>query len=565
MPPFACVIFGRMGALTLVGCMRYTVDVALHNARREPTMEKLKRFWWHTPAALAVGLCAFFNPFLFFLSTDFHGCFADVVPGCDIVIRVVQWLCAIGILGLLFVFNLGKGQALCNNKAVVVAYTVAAIFTWLLTVANIVILLLLSSSIPMARYYFEIAAPYLLGFGVVLSLCFVVPRLGNKTKIAIVVAIYALCGLMIVAVDLWHCEPFDFCTTPVVFDTGDGYSVVWSTTDISTGYVSYTYRGQQYEVADSQYGRMVSNRTIHHANIPYQHLDGNTYTVHATRMLDNAPYFARRGKTISTTRTFAGRPTQDIHMVAITDNHCLSRAKFGKVRQDDYNCVLMLGDFSDFVHQELDIADFLLYPAAYLSDGTIPVLYAKGNHDTHSEMGADLAYLLGYDSFYYRVTYGEYTFTVLDSGSCNVDLEEEKYAGVGRYIAYRQQQLDWFEALPAAAGYEIAVVHVWDYASVAEGVSDDRARNQAARYAACVKAKSIDFQLSGHKHDLCFFPDGVNGVEVPMLRCGGISAGLIGHSLIYSVLSMQDGKITMTGYNTRSATPVWSDSYTMTK
>lgn len=526
-------------------------------------MEKLNRLLYAKPATLLIGLLSFFNPFLFYLSTDFHGCFADVVPGVDIVIRVLGILCAVWVLGVLFLRNLGLFPRFTAHKAVTIAYCVAAALTCLLTIANVVILILLSSSIPMARYYFEKEAPFLVGIGVALSLAFVVPHLGDKTKIAIVVAVYALCGLLLVAANFWHIDAFDFCTQPVVFDTGEGYSIVWSTTDISTGYVTYTYQNKQYEVADANYGRMVSNRTIHHALVPYEHLDGNTYTVHATRMLDNAPYFARRGKTIQTSRTFAGRPTGDINMIAITDNHCLSRAKFRKVQQGDYNVVLMLGDFSDFVHQELDISDFLLYPAAYLSNGEVPVLYAKGNHDTHSEMGADLAYLLGFEQLYYQTTYGEYTFTVLDSGSCNVDLEEEKYGGVGRYIPYREQQLDWMATLTPSAGYDIAVVHVWDYASVAEGIHNDVAAAQVARYAACLSTLGADFQLSGHKHDWAFFSNGVDGIPVPVLRCGGISSGLIGHSLTYSVLSMRNGIVSVTGYNTKSAQPVNTVTYNM--
>ena len=252
-------------------------------------------------------------------------------------------------------------------------------------------------------------------------------------------------------------------------------------------------------------------------------------------------------------------------MAVVTDNHCLSRTKFQSVRQDDYNVVVMLGDFSDFVHQELDISDFLLYPAWYLSHGEVPVLYAKGNHDTHCEMGADLAYLLGFDSLYYRTTYGDYTFTVLDSGSCNVDLEEEKYAGVGRYIPYREEQLDWLAGQTASAGYDVVLVHVWDYASVAEGVKNAQAEAQVVRYNHCLQAMSADFQLSGHKHDLNFFQNGVDGVDVPVLRCGGISAGLIGHSLTYSVVEFHDGVVRMTAYNTRAKEPVWQGTYTMTR
>ncbi len=528
-------------------------------------MQSIKRFLYCRPVALVVGLMAFFNPFLFYLSTDFHGCFADVVPGTDVLIRVLQMLVAVGILGLLFVRNLGIWHSFSEHKAVVIAYFVLAVLAALLFVANVVILILLSSGIPMARYYFEIEAPYLLGFGVAISLAFVIPRLASRTKIAIVVLVYFLCGILLVAVDFWHIEPFAFTVEPIVFDVGDGYSVVWSTTHVSTGYLTYTYAGTEYEVDDANYGRLASNHTIHRVHVPYDHLDGNTYTVHSTYMIDNAPYFPARGRTLTASRTFRGRPEGDIKMVAITDNHCLSRTKFNRVRQDDYDVVVMLGDFSDFVHQELDIADFLLYPAWHLSNGEVPVLYAKGNHDTHSEMGADLGYLLGFDSFYYRTTYGDYTFTVLDSGSCNVDLEEAKYGGVGRYIDYREGQLDWLSAFGPSSGYDVAIVHVWDYASVAEGVKNQKAEQQVERYAQCLTAMSVDLQLSGHKHDFRFFADGVDGVPVPVLRCGGISSGLLGHSLTYTVLDFHEGEVSISAYNTRQSDALWTGTYTMSR
>lgn len=528
-------------------------------------MDKIRAFLYRRPVAYVVGVLAFFNPFLFYLSTDFHGCFDDVLPGLCPTLTALQILLAVGILGLLFVRNLGLWQGFTGHNATVIAYLVAACFTVLLTVANAVILILLSSSIPMARYYFAKEAPFMLGFGFAVSLAFVVPRLvGRKVRIAIVAAVYVLCGLLLVAAEFWAIEPFAFEAEPVVFDTGEGYSVVWATTDVSSGYLTYTVGGVQHEVADANYGRLSSARTIHHVNVPYEALDGNTYTIHATRMLDNEPYFARRGKTITLSRTFKGRPTDDVKMAAITDNHCFSRTKFGKVRQDDYNVVLMLGDFSDFVHQELDITDFLLYPAGALSHGEVPVLYAKGNHDTHSEMGADLAYLLGYDRFYYRVTYGDYTFTVLDSGSCNVDLEEEKYAGVGRYVDYREQQLDWLSACAVpSAGYDVAVVHVWDYASVAEGIHDDRAEAQVVRYNACLQAMGCDLQLSGHKHDYKYFAEGVDGIDVPMVRCGGIQGGLIGHTLTYTVIELKGGNATFTAYDTGAAEVVGQDALVM--
>ena len=527
-------------------------------------MDKIKAFLYRRPVAFVVGLLAFANPFLFYLSYDFHTSFATAVPGIDVIIPFVQYVAAVYILAVLFLRNLGLWPQFTEHKAAVIAYFVLAICTVLCSIANVVLLIVLSSSIPMARFYFAKEAPFLVGFGIAVSMAFVLPRLaGDKVKIAVVVAVYLACGLLLVVGEFGNVEPFVFSTEPVVFDTGEGYSIVWGTSTVSTGYVTYTYAGVDYEADDANYGRLASNRYVHHVEVPYEHLDGNTYTVHATQMRDNAPYLPHRGKTITTWRTFKGRPTGDVKMIAITDSHCLSHAKFARVRQDDYNVVLMLGDNADFMHQEIDLADFLLYPAGLLSHGEVPVLYAKGNHDTHSEMGADLAYLLGFDNFYYRVTYGDYTFTVLDSGSCNVDLEEEKYGGVGRYIPYREVELDWMDTLAPAAGYEIAIVHVWDFASSSEGFFNDQSKAQVVRYNNRLQALGVDFQLSGHKHDLCFLEEGADGVEVPILRCGGISAGYIGHSLTYTVLDYHQGQITMTGYNTRKKDAVWQGTYQM--
>lgn len=528
-------------------------------------MDKLRRFLFHSPAAYVVGLFAFFNPFLFYLSTDFHASFATAVPGIDIIVRVLHSLAAAIVLPMLFAVNLKKSDKLEECKPVVITYFVAAIVTALLMIANAVILILLSSSIPMARYYFAKEAPYLLCFGVAISLAFVIPRIRTKPVAAVVIAVYLLCGLSLVAVDLWHIDNFDFYTQPVVFDTGKDYSIVWSTTDISSGYVTYSYGGQKYEVCDATYGRLYSNRTIHHVNVPYEHfVAGTTYTVHSTRMLDNAPYLAKRGKKITTTYTFKGAPTGDIDMIAITDNHCLSKSKFQSVKQGDYNCVLMLGDFADFIHQEIDISDFLLYPAHYLSHGEVPVLYAKGNHESHCELGSEIAYLLGFDELYYQVTYGPYTMTVLDSGGCNPDIDEAKYGGLARYVQYREQQIDWLETLAPSAGYDVVITHVWDFVSATfdESPLDPNTPADLTRYVAALHHMGADLQLSGHMHDFVYFPQGTDGVDIPVLRCGGISAGLLNHSLTYTVLHFAGANVQITAYNT-SKGEVWKGTMSL--
>ena len=108
-------------------------------------------------------------------------------------------------------------------------------------------------------------------------------------------------------------------------------------------------------------------------------------------------------------------------------------------------------------------------------------------------------------------------------------------------------------------------MHVWDFASSDESTThrNEKTEAQVKRYNKCLRTMGVDFQLSGHAHDLRFFKKGTDGVKVPILRCGGISEGYVGHSLTYTVLEYHQGNITMTGYNTRKKEAVFNKAYQM--
>ena len=85
-------------------------------------MEQIKRFMYKRPVALVVGLMAFFNPFLWYLSIDFHPSFATAVWGIDYGLRIFQIVAAVCILALLFVRNLGLAKGFTEHKVVVGFY-----------------------------------------------------------------------------------------------------------------------------------------------------------------------------------------------------------------------------------------------------------------------------------------------------------------------------------------------------------------------------------------------------------------------------------------------------------
>ena len=112
----------------------------------------------------------------------------------------------------------------------------------------------------------------------------------------------------------------------------------------------------------------------------------------------------------------------------------------------DYDAVILMGDATPGVDYEEEVVKNIVEFAGKLSEGSMPVLYTRGNHETRGEYANKLADALGLDKFYYTADMGNYSFIVLDSGEDKDDSHAE-YGGMTDYNTYRADMIEWLKGV----------------------------------------------------------------------------------------------------------------------
>ncbi|WP_096391813.1 metallophosphoesterase family protein [Halopenitus persicus] len=139
----------------------------------------------------------------------------------------------------------------------------------------------------------------------------------------------------------------------------------------------------------------------------------------------------------------------DIHMRGAYRNDILCTLEDVQSRiieEHDPEHTFVLGDLIQDVGRETD-RRHLRTVASVLESGHAPVTYLLGNHDTGSLSREEVSDILGQDSFYGRVTVGNYSFVYLNSS-------QERY-GVRGVLG--PEQRSWFRG--AIPGQSIVLSH----------------------------------------------------------------------------------------------------------
>lgn len=310
------------------------------------------------------------------------------------------------------------------------------------------------------------------------------------------IAIALTCVLALSAVlTLFPCYTYKFLSDPMVIDNGESYSVVFATNDTGTGFAEYTYQGKAYKVYDEAAGRL-KNSTIHTVEIPKAHLNGNSYRVGSTRVIEERSYGGRSGKSLlSKDYAFTVPSGEQQTYLTVSDWHMHTKEAYKAIANvGEYDGVILLGDAVPGLECEKEIADHIVTFGGAVSHGVMPILYVRGNHETRGPFASALPGYLGMDSFFYTTDYGDYHFLLLDSGEDKQDSHPE-YGGMVNYDAYRANMVEWLEGLEKSEKKTITLVHDSDLC-----VEDDlRARAEAQL--GMLDATEI---ISGHYH-VCKF------------------------------------------------------------
>lgn len=355
--------------------------------------------------------------------------------------------------------------------------------------------------------------PFWAGIVCIAFLIFIFPYIKKGTLKKAVAGVISLALVASVYSALFPTVPFKFTALPSVFDNGNDYAVVFSTSDDSAGYIEYDYNGDHYKTFDSDNGRKRGSSTIHAINVPYEHLSGNSYKVGATRVIDELSYGGRTGKTIESDYIDFNDDFGDkIDVITVSDWHTYNdKAKMAVSHLGEYDAVILLGDAAPGMMFESEAEKYILAFANDLTAGTMPIIFARGNHETRGRQADDLSTYLGMDSFYYTASLGDYNLVVLDSGEDKKD-DHPEYGSMVTYEQNRKEMVNWLSGLSNDDNKKTIALSHSDEICIEEDMAQ-LAHNK-------LDELGVSLLLSGHMHKYDF----KNDYAYPTLVDGGINA-----------------------------------------
>ncbi len=251
---------------------------------------------------------------------------------------------------------------------------------------------------------------------------------------------------------------------PTVFAVGNDYQIF---IPLTVSAVVWIKIGHQTYYDDSN-GILRSNTKIHRVHVPMDALDTNReYTVCYRVMIDRRPYFPLSEDEKSFSVSFRPVESSNVNIYLLSDAHNLETEpiKAGSYFGNNLDLLILNGDIPNH-SGEIENFNSIYRIASGITKGSIPVVFARGNHDTRGIHAEEFGL---YTPTYFGRTY--YTFRlgaiwglVLDCGEDKPDTNEE-YGHTVCFHNFRLQELqfirniiDHAEDEYAADGVELKLV-----------------------------------------------------------------------------------------------------------
>jgi len=319
----------------------------------------------------------------------------------------------------------------------------------------------------------------------------------------------------------------EFTYKPTVYFGGGGeYNIVWKTNTRSVGYVTYRYGGKSYTVYDEEGGVVRSDDSIHSVRVPQEHLDAaGSYEVTSVSVGSRKDYSFDVGMSVTASSSFTGYHDQkEIKFAFFSDTHLMTNNKktldASKMHLDSFmggaDVIVLNGDISNNMPTEADF-DLILEIANTLSGGSIPVLFAKGNHECRGYFAQKLYKYLVFNTneFYAQWDYGPVSGITIDIGEDKED-DHPEYYGVDDMDHYFDEQEVWLQNMGGYSEdsqYHISIGHSPTFID----------RYKTLEYANYMKNYETDVLVCGHSHNQKFVPatDSGNKIGIPTVHDGG--------------------------------------------
>lgn len=344
---------------------------------------------------------------------------------------------------------------------------------------------------------------------------------------------------------------------PVVYVVGNEYQIMFNTN--VDGMASVKIGSKTYH--DSYAGIIKTESNYHKVVVPMEELDeAKAYTVIFTVVEKRPAYFPKPGQKISKDYTFRPVDMSDgLQMYTISDSHSIvtQSVAAAKYYGDKLDLLVLCGDISAESDSEANM--FNLVKIAYnATKGSIPVIYARGNHETRGEYAEKIANYVASDNgqLYYTFRIGSIWGIVIDAGEDKLD-SHDAYGGMVDFAGYRKTETEFLKRVVANADseynaegveYRIAICHV-PFPVFDEG--HDTARFK--EWTSICSEMSLDIMITGHLHKRAFHKVGSASAEqnyvVAVCSDGPNTSNFVGAAI---TLNGNEAELEFTNQNLKS-------------
>lgn len=325
----------------------------------------------------------------------------------------------------------------------------------------------------------------------------------NKFKFGLLGLIFALVG-----VNLVNFTFNDITTGAVVYAVGDEYQIVFSSRTDARAWVEINNK----RYFDNYNGSNRSYTKIHKVSIPMEVLDSvKKYDIHVQKITYRGPFGGYFGRDIKESYNFTPVETSDgLNYYSLADIHMAGKASIKTASyMEDKELLVLAGDIVSMMDTFED-ANLVNKYAHEMTKGSIPVIYARGNHEIKGKYAEKFHNFVGTkgECFYYNFTLDNLYGVVLDIGEDHDD-DYWEYYDTSFYEEYREEQINFLKEEAkkdlSTYDYRLAVCHI----PVAFINNRKNHLDQKNRMTDELNKMNIDMMISGHQHDLFIFEPGM--------------------------------------------------------
>ncbi len=332
-------------------------------------------------------------------------------------------------------------------------------------------------------------------------------------------------------------EPFAIKSPPIVRNvTEDSAVITWSTNRPATSWVeiapddgSHFYFKERPKYFDAPLGRKKIS-TVH--NVKITGLSKATkyrYRIFSREVKDGQYTQIEYGK-IASSPVYKVEPMhfstvdpskKEIKFCMLNDIHGDAerlRTLLSHVENCDF--IVLNGDMVDYAMSFDGFYKGFLSALGESTNGSIPVYYLRGNHETRGLNAQNILELFPNDSgtTYYAFSYGPAAFLAIDTGEDKPDSDIE-YFDNNDFDSFRTTEAKWLERAVADADFQNAPVKI-AFAHMPLGNMPDRApwhgiEDAKTKFAPILNNRGLDLLLSGHIHRHASYEAGKNGLDMP--------------------------------------------------